>query len=250
MAKRKGKKYGWRKFFSIKKQNRKSFVLTMLLTAAIVLFGSYILLTRFSQNTSQPPKPRDSQDLAVLYFVNQIGEDARNIAQDHDLYASVMIAQAILESNHGTSKLGSEPNYNLFGIKGDYKGDSATFQTWEDDGKGNAYKIDAQFRKYPSYTQSLEDYADLLSQNLYADTHKSNTRDFQEATQTLTGLYATDTSYNTKLNHIITLYHLTDYDQPVSFYKPGLTYNVYRQSYTSAGTLRQDNSWAKAQLEG
>ena len=32
-----------------------------------------------------------------------------------------MIAQAILESGSGNSKLSQKPNYNLFGIKGDYK---------------------------------------------------------------------------------------------------------------------------------
>lgn len=247
--KKKSRPSRWKKLFKIKKKNRKSFVLTLLLILAILFFTGYGLFSRLTVINTKPPQTRqDNRDIAVLYFINNIGEDARSIAQDNDLYASVMIAQAILESNHGTSKLGSNPNYNLFGIKGDYQGNSATFQTWEDDGKGNTYKIDAAFRKYPSYKESLEDYADILSKNLYADARKSNTTSYRDATQALTGRYATDTSYNTKLNYLIKLYHLTDYDQPVSPYKPGLLYNVYRQAYTDVNTLEKDNNWAKNQL--
>ncbi|MFX3718731.1 glucosaminidase domain-containing protein, partial [Streptococcus suis] len=54
-------------------------------------------------------------------FIQEIGESARKVAKDKNLYASVMIAQAILESGSGNSKLSQKPNYNLFGIKGDYK---------------------------------------------------------------------------------------------------------------------------------
>lgn len=250
MAKKKNShRTKWKKFFKVSKKNRKSFNLTLILILAILLFLAYGFYSRLTIIDTQPPKvSQDNRDISVLYFINSIGEDARSISEDNDLYASVMIAQAILESNHGTSELGSAPNYNLFGIKGNYKGSSATFQTWEDDGKGNTYKINAAFRKYPSYRESLEDYADILSKNLYADARKSNTSSYQEATQALTGRYATDTSYNAKLNHLIKIYHLTDYDYPINPYKPGQVYNVYRMAYTDVSTLKTDNTWAKSQL--
>ncbi len=38
-------------------------------------------------------------------FIMEIGEDARKVGQEEDLYASVMIAQAILESGSGRSRL-------------------------------------------------------------------------------------------------------------------------------------------------
>ncbi|MBC8830526.1 glucosaminidase domain-containing protein, partial [Escherichia coli] len=95
-------------------------------------------------------------------FIQTIQASSSQIAAENDLYASVMIAQAILESAYGTSELGSAPNYNLFGIKGAYNGQSYTKQTLEDDGKGNYYTITAKFRKYPSYHQSLEDYAQVI----------------------------------------------------------------------------------------
>lgn len=42
-------------------------------------------------------------------FIMEIGEDARKVGQEEDLYASVMIAQAILESGSGRSRLSQEP---------------------------------------------------------------------------------------------------------------------------------------------
>ncbi|HAC3259987.1 TPA_asm: 1,4-beta-N-acetylmuramoylhydrolase [Listeria monocytogenes] len=151
-------------------------------------------------------------------FINSIQASSSQIAAANDLYASVMIAQAILESAYGTSELGSAPNYNLFGIKGAYNGQSYTKQTLEDDGKGNYYTITAKFRKYPSYHQSLEDYAKVIrngpswNSNYYSKVWKSNTNSYKDATKALTGTYATDTSYATKLNDLISRYNLTQYD--------------------------------------
>ncbi|EHC2043461.1 1,4-beta-N-acetylmuramoylhydrolase [Listeria monocytogenes] len=154
----------------------------------------------------------------IQSFVQTIQASSSQIAAENDLYASVMIAQAILESAYGTSELGSAPNYNLFGIKGAYNGQSYTKQTLEDDGKGNYYTITAKFRKYPSYHQSLEDYAKVIrngpswNSNYYSKVWKSNTNSYKDATKALTGTYATDTSYATKLNDLISRYNLTQYD--------------------------------------
>lgn len=160
-----------------------------------------------SADTSQ-----SSQDTTTISFIQEIGETARQIAAQNDLYASVMIAQAILESNSGQSELSQPPYYNYFGIKGDYNGQSTTMQTWEDDGSGNAYTIDAQFRSYGSQEESLQDYAQFLQKDIYAGVRKSNTTSYQDATAALTGTYATDTSYGSKLNQIISEYDLTIYD--------------------------------------
>ncbi|WP_167812463.1 1,4-beta-N-acetylmuramoylhydrolase, partial [Listeria monocytogenes] len=154
----------------------------------------------------------------VQSFIQTIQASSSQIAAENDLYASVMIAQAILESAYGTSELGSAPNYNLFGIKGAYNGQSYTKQTLEDDGKGNYYTITAKFRKYPSYHQSLEDYAQVIRKgpswnpNYYSKVWKSNTTSYKDATKALTGTYATDTAYATKLNDLISRYNLTQYD--------------------------------------
>ena len=56
-------------------------------------------------------------------FIKHIAQSAKIIAANNDLYASVMIAQAALESSWGTSDL-SGRHHNLFGIKGGYRGQS------------------------------------------------------------------------------------------------------------------------------
>ncbi|WP_159549616.1 glycoside hydrolase family 73 protein [Streptococcus halichoeri] len=194
-------------------------------------------------------------------FINEIGGTASQIAQEHDLYASVMIAQAILESASGQSGLSQAPHYNFFGIKGSYNGGSILMKTWEDDGTGRAYEVDQPFRVYPSIYASLSDYANLLGSDLYAGVRKSNTLSYQDATAALTGLYATDTSYNTKLNSIIQNYGLTAYDtgaqansklqvganasEPTQAAVVKKVWNHYRKAYTDEQTLQIDEAWAQ-----
>jgi len=148
-------------------------------------------------------------------FIHTIGEDAREIGQKEDLYASIMIAQAVLESDSGHSQLSQSPYFNLFGIKG--KG--VSMPTAESDDKGQFYSTTSSFRQYKSYEESLQDYADLLKEGIstdkafYQGAWKSETENYQAATQFLTGRYATDPHYNEKLNEIITTYDLTSYDE-------------------------------------
>lgn len=104
-----------------------------------------------------------SRNLTTEQFISQIGEEARELCQENDLYASVMIAQAVVESASGSSGLSCEPYNNLFGIKGSYEGKSVRMKTQEDDGKGNLETIVAEFRRYPSLTESLKDYVGLLT---------------------------------------------------------------------------------------
>ncbi|EPN5991617.1 glucosaminidase domain-containing protein [Enterococcus faecalis] len=159
------------------------------------------------------------ENASTSEFIRKIGEEARVIGQRHELYASVMIAQAILESGSGNSALAAPPNYNLFGIKGAYQGQSVSFPTQEDDGKGKMTTIHADFRQYPSYKESLTDYSKLIINGLagnptfYHGVLKANTTNYQQATKFLTGRYATDTYYDKKLNALIETYQLTEYDQ-------------------------------------
>lgn len=150
-------------------------------------------------------------------FIQLIGQTAKPLAESYDLYGSVMVAQAILESDWGESQLTREAN-NLFGIKGDYQGQSYQIATQEDDGEGNLYTVMANFRKYPTYHASLLDNAHLLSHGVswdsryYAGAWRSQTSSYREATAYLQGRYATDTNYAQKLNDLIEQYQLTRFD--------------------------------------
>ena len=151
-------------------------------------------------------------------FVNAIAAYAKQVAAKNDLYASVMIAQAALESGYGSSKLATSPNYNLFGIKGSYNGNTVTMYTSEWSSSTGWIYIPQNFKKYPSYAESLQDNANLIKNGTswdngyYSGAWVSNSSSAFEATAWLQGRYATDPTYASKLNAIINAYNLTQYD--------------------------------------
>ena len=177
----------------------------------------------------------DSSDFTVVensdtrQFIKKIAKDSHDIGQNRDIFASVMIAQAILESDSGNSALAQSPHYNLFGIKGNYEGKSADFNTLEDSGN-SMYQISAPFRSYPSEKESLEDYADLIKNgvegnaDIYRPTWKSEASSYRDANEHLAQTYATDSHYADKLNSIIKYYDLTQFDKKqmpnLNDYKP------------------------------
>ena len=121
-------------------------------------------------------------------FITEIATYAQPVAQANDLYASVMIAQAILESGWGRSALSQSPNHNLFGIKGSHNGQTVYMNTAEY--LNNQWlTMKEPFKKYPSYKESFEDNARTLrnvslgnGNYYYAGAWKSNTRSYTEAT--------------------------------------------------------------------
>lgn len=210
------------------------------------LFLVLTFTTNRAKDNSVKARAEVTYNQSTLSFIESIGETARQIGQDYNIYASVLIAQAILESNSGQSGLSQAPYFNYFGIKGSYNGNSVTMRTWEDDGSGNTYELDESFRSYGSLNDSLIDYANLMTTSSYQGVWKSNTASYTDATQALTGTYATDSLYASKLNSIIAYYGLTAYDSPseTSEQSGQLVWNQYRQDYTDAQTLEIDQTWA------
>ncbi|MGY3767146.1 LysM peptidoglycan-binding domain-containing protein, partial [Vagococcus vulneris] len=162
---------------------------------------------------------RSAQSISPQHdFVSEVAPHAQRVAGANDLYASVMIAQSILESGYGNSTLSQYPNHNLFGIKGKYQGQSVKMLTWEHI-NGQDIQIYDDFRKYPSFSESFEDNARVIKTTsfypgnyFYAGAWKSNTKSYRDATAALTGKYATDPNYNNKLNSLIEKFNLTQYD--------------------------------------
>ncbi|MBO0468451.1 glucosaminidase domain-containing protein [Enterococcus plantarum] len=157
-------------------------------------------------------------DYSQQAFIDSIGYSASSVADANDLYASVMIAQALLESSYGTSGLAAAPNYNLFGVKGSYGGQTVYMPTSEYL-NGQWVTMTEPFRSYPSYTESFQDHANVLKTTLassgdyhYSGVWKSNTTSYMDATAALAGRYATDPNYAGKLNWLIEAYGLTAYD--------------------------------------
>ena len=149
-------------------------------------------------------------------FIKEIAPDAQKIYKKYDILASLIIAQACLESAWGTSGL-AQKGKNLFGIKGTYNGQYVLMWTTEYDRKGNATRVQAKFRKYPSWYASLQDLAKLYVNGTSWDPNHYKAvvgeKDYKKATAALVKAgYATDPNYATKLNGLIETYNLTQYD--------------------------------------
>lgn len=151
-------------------------------------------------------------------FINKIVPVAVEVAREYNVYPSIVVAQSILESGWGRSPLAVNAN-NLFGIKGTYNGSFIWHDTKEDDGTGFQYKVTDKFAKYPSYKESVESNARLIREGLswdseyYSGAWVENTKNYQEATEFLTGTYATDINYNSKINGVIQEYNLDVLDK-------------------------------------
>jgi LysM repeat protein len=169
-------------------------------------------------------------------FIDEIAPHARRIQKEEGILASLIIAQAIHESNWGKSGLATKGK-NLFGIKGSYNGQSITMPTREVY-NGKSVMINAAFRKYPSWYESLKDLANLYKNGVSWDRSKYSSiigeknyvtacRKVQEAG------YATDPLYSTKLINTIQSNNLTRFDSgvtasaPVAKPKPTPSYDIY-----------------------
>lgn len=80
-----------------------------------------------------------------------------------NILASLTAAQAFIESKKGNSGLTTAAN-NLFGIKGAYNGQSVIMKTTEYV-NGIPIRVDAAFRKYPSWLESIADHSRLFNNN-------------------------------------------------------------------------------------
>lgn len=148
-----------------------------------------------------------------IEFINSIKDEAIKGYNEYNIYASLTIAQAILESSWGKSKLSKDAN-NLFGVKAynDWNGDIYTISTKEYSNTYNDYiYIDANFKYYNSITDSVKDHNELLNTERYAKVRSSN--NYVEACNAILECgYATSPSYSKKLIEIIECFNLTQYD--------------------------------------
>lgn len=122
--------------------------------------------------------------------------------------ASLTLAQAALESNWGRSGLTLKAN-NLFGIKGTGTEGSVTMATTEYV-DGRATQVQAAFRAYNSWEESIADHSKLLSGSRYKKVLNTDGR--TAAREVAAAGYATDPAYAAKLISLMDTYSLNQYD--------------------------------------
>jgi uncharacterized FlgJ-related protein len=118
--------------------------------------------------------------------------------------ASITLAQGIIESGNGNSRLAMEGN-NHFGIKcHDWTGE----KIYQDDDQKNDC-----FRKYNDATESFKDHSQFLKKNRYSDLFKLAISDYIGWAHGLKSAgYATHPEYAQKLINMIEKFKLYEYD--------------------------------------
>lgn len=210
----------------------------------LILFGLFIGLIG-QQQAAFASTDSDEQTA----FINKLKSNVQKATESQRLYASLQVAQAILESGWGKSDLAKKAN-NYFGVKGSYNGQSTTMRTAEwDQATNNWIYVNAPFKKYPSSYQSMQDNATLLRQGvswnhaIYSGTWREKAKSGTQAASGLIPSYATDPGYATKLKSLITSYDLTTLDQTKSVIKT--QQNVVKTGILKTGT-RVDGMYSGA----
>jgi len=149
-------------------------------------------------------------------FLNEIGPAAKRIQEVYDVPASIIMAQAALESNFGTAELAAQ-HHNLFGVKASPGMKQVALPTKEfvDDEWITKHE---PFRSYDSWTESLIDHAQLIRNGTMDKPHRydgvNTSVSYQKAAEALVdGQYATDPNYADKLISMIETYDLQKYDK-------------------------------------
>ena len=156
-------------------------------------------------------------------FIKKLVPDAKELGTTYDILPSLILGVACHESNFGDSTLAKEGN-NLFGVKGNYEGESITLPTWEVQ-DGVRHDINAAFRKYPSFKESLQDFCNLIKNGVSWNKEIYHSvlgvKDWKEVIEKFAATpYMTDPNYFKKLYDITEQYHLYAYNEEDAAPKP------------------------------
>ncbi len=175
--------------------------------------------------------------MAVFDYIDSYSELAVEQMTRFRIPASVILAQAILESGSGTSTLARKSN-NHFGIK--------CHSQW--DGDTTVYTDDAEdecFRKYTSIRESYIDHSNfLVGRSRYAHLFNLPITDYKSWCYGIKDAgYATFPRYAEELIRIIERYHLERLDRAVVLYPvslPARSVQLKRSAFDpAAATLAQ-----------
>lgn len=141
------------------------------------------------------------QNASYLAYIDQWKQTAIENQADYGIPASIIMAQALLESGAGQSELAVNAN-NHFGIKCTSDWFGAVYY-YDDDSKGEC------FRQYNNAAESFKDHSLFLKRPRYTTCFEIAVEDYEGWAQRLKACgYATDPSYASKLVKIIEDYRL------------------------------------------
>ena len=198
-----------------KKQKRKNIRWPAVVAGVVVILLAFVFSLK---NLSSPFTDNQQENEAQSHqqFIERLVPHAQELQDGYGVLTSIILGQAILESNWGKSTLASKYN-NLFGIKayGDQKKVSLETKEFVNE---EWITIQGDFKVYDSWEQSMDDHTQLFVQGvdwnpaLYEKVITAT--NYQEAAQALQDAgYATDPGYAQKIIQVIETYQLNQYDR-------------------------------------
>lgn len=198
-----------------KKQKRKNIRWLAVVAGVVVILLAFVFSLK---NLSSPFTDNQQENEAQSHqqFIERLVPHAQELQDGYGVLPSIILGQAILESNWGKSTLASKYN-NLFGIKayGDQKKVSLETKEFVNE---EWITIQGDFKVYDSWEQSMDDHTQLFVQGvdwnpaLYEKVITAT--NYQEAAQALQDAgYATDPGYAQKIIQVIETYQLNQYDR-------------------------------------
>lgn len=174
-----------------------------------------VLAARSDARDEASPTPAPTRPLTFEeQFIAQAAEAAQSSQRETGVPASVTIAQAILESDWGRSKL-SLDGKNYFGIKATVKEGNAGV-VWIDTREvinGQSVTVREPFRAYQSMADSFVDHGRFFLENArYAQAMKVANDPIAFAREIQRAGYATDPGYSDKLIALMNKFNLQQYD--------------------------------------
>lgn len=206
-----------KKYYKKKKRN----AMLPAILAGILIVGAVFILSIIVLSDNVKPKKvtvssENQEELVQKEFIARLVPHAEELQKSYGVLPSIIIGQAILESNWGQSTLASEYN-NLFGIKayGDQKKINLETQEYVNE---IWVTIQGDFKVYDTWEESMDDHTKLFingvtwNPRLYESVLLAS--DYSEAAQALQEAgYATDPTYAEKVINVIETYNLDQYDK-------------------------------------
>ena len=151
-----------------------------------------------------------SKDSIMNKFIARVSPEASNAAIEYNLSASVIIANAALESIWGTSSLIEDSkSFNLFGIKANETDEFVQQYVKKENKENDIFFENVNFKKYISFEESFLDYVKEVQVN----SNRENKNIFENTTNLISNQYTDNAEYKIMLNNIIDTYNLTIFDE-------------------------------------
>lgn len=147
--------------------------------------------------------------LSPAEFGRLFGPVAKEASARSGVPASIILAQAALETGWGGSTIGDAKN--LFGIKGTGPAGSISVPTREVI-NGRSVTVQANFRKYNTWMESIADHSRLLQNSRYAAAMRVKNDPEQFARELQKAGYATDPNYASTLISIMRSNNFSQYN--------------------------------------